>query len=387
MGNCVKSRLYESSFLCFSELVDWKENCSPFHKLRMTADHQDNVSLWLTDCGLTECIDTFKNAGYDDLTLIKTLNEGDLDAMGITKPGTRRKILFYADQLKILPAVNLSFMEQQNRNLINPNPFGGALPNSMTGITTTKMKGNSRANPYRCTKCCEFKIRSLDGKAHQCKPELIGHTWENCPTENIRQHPEERIRRKQLQLQSKSKRGKPEGDNQNDHPLQSGQLNIEPQNPHTIRIPSEWTNYQYPTQNSDRNSYPTTPNLQPVAGFHYVPPTNSPMDSLEFSSLNIANPLQSFALNNQTEEPPLKRIKFSDDENSHPESDDAYSSDDANSMKLPQGNYSTMSPSPHFNLPPLAHLNNPILFQTSNTNKQSSGDDSSSYPIRKTNIL
>merc|ERR1711862_596154 len=151
--------------------------------------HLDNVSLWLQECGLSEYIPVFKTAGYDDINLIKILNEEDLDAMGIDKPGTRKKILMYAEQLKQI--TDAGVLEHPQRAAPAPRP-----------------KGNSRANPYRCTKCCEFKIRSLDGKAHQCKPELVGHSWDACPTQNIRQHPEERQRRKQDQKMNKGNRSR-----------------------------------------------------------------------------------------------------------------------------------------------------------------------------------
>jgi len=149
--------------------------------------HLDNVSLWLQECGLSEYIPVFKTAGYDDINLIKILNEEDLDAMGIDKPGTRKKILMYAEQLKQI--TDAGVLEHPQRAAPAPRP-----------------KGNSRANPYRCTKCCEFKIRSLDGKAHICKPELVGHSWDQCPTQNIRQHPEERQRRKQDSKLNKNRR-------------------------------------------------------------------------------------------------------------------------------------------------------------------------------------
>merc|ERR1712232_543586 len=110
--------------------------------------HLDNVSLWLQECGLSEYIPVFKTAGYDDINLIKILNEEDLDAMGIDKPGTRKKILFYASQLKQDSDIHITGPIEQR-----PAP------------SPSRPKGNSRANPYRCTKCCEYKIRSLDGKA------------------------------------------------------------------------------------------------------------------------------------------------------------------------------------------------------------------------------
>merc|ERR1712063_228642 len=154
----------------------------------------DNVSLWLTECGLGDYIHTFKTAGYDDINLIKILNEEDLDAMGIDKPGTRKKILFYAGQLK----------QDTDPQIVAP-------LEQRPVASPSRPKGNSRANPYRCTKCCEYKIRSLDGKAHQCNPELIGHSWDRCPTQNLRQHPEERQRRKQNQKLNKSRPRKRKG--------------------------------------------------------------------------------------------------------------------------------------------------------------------------------
>ena len=129
-----------------------------------------NVSYWLGKCGLSEYVQKFISNGYDDINLFRIIDDDDLDALNIDKPGTRKKILMYAEILR----------ESLDNQYGKP----------------SKPKVNSRSNPYRCTKCCEFKIRAADGKAHECKPELIGHAWEHCPTQNIRQHPEERQRRK-----------------------------------------------------------------------------------------------------------------------------------------------------------------------------------------------
>jgi len=166
---------------------------------------EDHVSLWLHQCGLGEYASVFKAAGYDDINLIKLLNDSDLDAMGIDKPGTRKKILVYADQLKLIP-------ESHSLHSLETIPI--------PQMQSPRPKGNNRANPYRCTKCCEFKIRSLDGKAHQCNPDLIGHSWENCPTKNIRQHPEEKQRRKTDDRHKGSRSRKRKG--VQDDPLTSG---------------------------------------------------------------------------------------------------------------------------------------------------------------------
>ena len=188
----------------------------------------DNVSIWLQECGLGEYIPIFKAAGYDDINLIKILNEEDLDAMGIDKPGTRKKILMYADGLK------------------HHDPQPPIIDQHIPMHHSPKPKGNSRANPYRCTKCCEFKIRSLDGKAHQCKPELLGHSWDMCPTQNIRQHPEERQRRKQDQKSNKSSRSRKRKTS-----LKAGDSSDEEQHPIPETVTAwEYTGDHYQTQES-----------------------------------------------------------------------------------------------------------------------------------------
>jgi len=113
-----------------------------------------------------EYVQHFERAGYDDLKVLCALNDSDLDAMGIDKPGTRKKFLIYAKELA----------EQNSK-------------------TTSTGKRNM---PYRCTKCCQFKVRSLDGKPHRCDESLIGHSFDQCPTRNIRRHPEERKRRREM---------------------------------------------------------------------------------------------------------------------------------------------------------------------------------------------
>lgn len=126
----------------------------------------EEVRSWLERNGMAAYYEHFKQAGYDDLKVICDLDARDLDAMGIDKPGTRKKFLICAKELA---------QEQ--------------------GKTTS---GNKRSMPYRCTKCCQFKIRSLDGKAHRCDPALLNHSFADCPTRNIRRHPEERKRRKEV---------------------------------------------------------------------------------------------------------------------------------------------------------------------------------------------
>merc|ERR1712137_172888 len=82
----------------------------------------DNVSLWLSECGLNDYIHTFKTAGYDDINLIKILNDEDLDAMGIDKPGTRKKILFTQRSSVSLPLLSLPLWWSGPRLLLLPAP-------------------------------------------------------------------------------------------------------------------------------------------------------------------------------------------------------------------------------------------------------------------------
>ena len=126
----------------------------------------EEVRNWLERIGMAAYYEHFKQAGYDDLKVICDLDERDLDAMGIDKPGARKKFLICA---KVLA--------QEHGKVVG---------------------GGKRSMPYRCTKCCQFKIRSLDGKAHRCDPALLNHAFADCPTRNIRRHPEERKRRKEV---------------------------------------------------------------------------------------------------------------------------------------------------------------------------------------------
>ncbi|KAL6073823.1 hypothetical protein QOT17_004519 [Balamuthia mandrillaris] len=69
------------------------------------------VREWLSVIGLSEYASTFEREGYDDLVVVSELEEEDLDALKITKKGTRKKLLLRAKQLKNAlekdPAVDL----------------------------------------------------------------------------------------------------------------------------------------------------------------------------------------------------------------------------------------------------------------------------------------
>lgn len=64
--------------------------------------HENEVAQWLASIELGEYMDSFIKNGYDDLDIIKEdgLNDKDLDVIGITKQGHRKKILVKIKQLQ-----------------------------------------------------------------------------------------------------------------------------------------------------------------------------------------------------------------------------------------------------------------------------------------------
>ena len=61
----------------------------------------DDIHSWFTENKLDMLEDVFTKNGYDDLEVIAEINETDLDAMQITLPGHRKKILLRVHQLKL----------------------------------------------------------------------------------------------------------------------------------------------------------------------------------------------------------------------------------------------------------------------------------------------
>eukprot|EP00039_Didymoeca_costata_P007875 m.104774 g.104774 ORF g.104774 m.104774 type:complete len:111 (+) comp13856_c0_seq2:184-516(+) len=58
------------------------------------------VREWLETLHLEQYADMFAAAGYDDPEAISTLDEGDLDAMRITLPGHRKRLLLNAKKFE-----------------------------------------------------------------------------------------------------------------------------------------------------------------------------------------------------------------------------------------------------------------------------------------------
>lgn len=58
-----------------------------------------SVPHWLKEIGFEEYIPTFAAFGYESLHLVQLLDEGDLDAMSISKPGHRKALLSAAADL------------------------------------------------------------------------------------------------------------------------------------------------------------------------------------------------------------------------------------------------------------------------------------------------
>jgi hypothetical protein len=59
----------------------------------------DSVAAWLASIGLSQYGESFEKEGYDDLAVIKDLNESDLDAIGVKLAGHRKKLLLECKKL------------------------------------------------------------------------------------------------------------------------------------------------------------------------------------------------------------------------------------------------------------------------------------------------
>jgi len=170
------------------------------------------------------------------MNVIRELNEQDLDALGIDKTGVRKKLLLYVKKLRNRNKSDdgMDDDEESLENVsgdgsepsLNDSQLGGpitgrkrSLSGSMDSSRERKKK-KKRRSPYRCSKCCMFKVQSINKhNSHKCDEKLLMHTFENCPTQNLRAHPEEQeSRRKQKasdrkKKEKRTKKPKPEGIN------------------------------------------------------------------------------------------------------------------------------------------------------------------------------
>ncbi|EGD76483.1 hypothetical protein PTSG_07599 [Salpingoeca rosetta] len=63
---------------------------------------QEAVRAWLSALRLEAYADMFMSKGYDDLDVVCDLTQDDLDCLGISRPGHRKKLLLAAQKLKSL---------------------------------------------------------------------------------------------------------------------------------------------------------------------------------------------------------------------------------------------------------------------------------------------
>jgi hypothetical protein len=74
-------------------------------KKRQNQTHQEmeaataGVGSWLRGIGLPQLVETFEQAQYDDLEIVKELKSEDLLELGITEAGVRKKLLVHASRL------------------------------------------------------------------------------------------------------------------------------------------------------------------------------------------------------------------------------------------------------------------------------------------------
>jgi len=115
-----------------------------------------DVATWLISLNLGDLVPRFYSQGYDDLDVIRALDEKDLDALGIDKPGIRKKLLLYAGRIgskipttKPLPPPSMP----------PPEPKIPQHPQQQQQQQLTPPQSSKKSrSPYRCSKCCMFKV-------------------------------------------------------------------------------------------------------------------------------------------------------------------------------------------------------------------------------------
>jgi len=154
---------------------------------------RNQVGLWLEELNLPQLIPIFKENGIDEMELVKTLKEEELVAMGITQLGAKRKILMYAAKY----GSNTQATPKRQKRVNNG----------------TQEKPDGRG--MRCAHCCMYKLTGPNLESHSCRTDLYDeetgarHTWEVCPTQNIKKHPEA-LKKQQEDKTKERKRNKEE---------------------------------------------------------------------------------------------------------------------------------------------------------------------------------
>lgn len=141
--------------------------------------------LSMNDLGKYE--ELFIEHELDTPAVIKELTEAHLDQMGVKTVGAKLRIIAATKALQPppLPLFMLPTRSQQPA----PQP-------------------RSTRKPPRCTNCCMYKMKSIDPKErHKCNPELLGHSWADCPTKFERAHKGEGMMDKERRASPSSSRG------------------------------------------------------------------------------------------------------------------------------------------------------------------------------------
>eukprot|EP01147_Barroeca_monosierra_P005555 gene5555-7215_t len=84
----------------------------------------DQVASWLTAIKLPQYVDAFSSNGYDDPSVIPALDDNDLQHLGVTLPGHRKRILLHAARYSTEEVAELSKInaEQQQQQQSKPAP-------------------------------------------------------------------------------------------------------------------------------------------------------------------------------------------------------------------------------------------------------------------------
>lgn len=159
-----------------------------------------NLHEFLAMHDLSKYEDMFEQHELDHPSVIKELTEAHLDQMGVKTVGGKLRIMaaIKALQPQPLPLFMLPTRSQQ------PSP-----------------QPRSSRKPPRCINCCMYKMKSIDPKErHKCNPELLGHSWADCPTKFERAHKGEGMMDKERRASPASSRGNKRKRGEDKQPVQ-----------------------------------------------------------------------------------------------------------------------------------------------------------------------
>lgn len=172
-------------------------------------ERKSAVTLWLEGLGLAHLAPVFASEGFDDVGVVQQLSDEELLKLGVAKMGERKKILLSGGPPSKSGNCLLVLSTYFFRSSIVPS---GRLKVKMVNYGMRERPSHSAS---RCGRCCMYKVTGKNLAAHTCRTELFNtesderHSWENCPTNNRRGHPEQ-VEKERLAKKAEKQRKKEE---------------------------------------------------------------------------------------------------------------------------------------------------------------------------------